>query len=531
MWGMNKEVRDRLSQLERHLSQENPLLVEAVGRFRELDKVAYRLGLLRREQSYAMQVPWWPLISVLGTFSAGKSSFINHYLGQDLQETGTQAVDDKFSVICYASDKVNRVLPGIALDADPRFPFYQMADEIERVSPGEGSRVDAYLQLKTCSSELLRGYIFIDSPGFDADAQRTATLRITDYIIELSDLVLVFFDARHPEPGAMLDTLSHLVYGTMHRKDSNKFLYILNQIDTAAREDNSEQVVSSWQRALAQQGLTAGEFFCIYNPDVAIPIDDERTRQRYETKRDADMAAITQRIQQVHVERTYRIIGRLEKTAREIEDEIIPQLKNLLSRWRRGVLWRDGFILGGLVILVLATLISTGVLQGQPIDAPGIGLLSLAKEWFTGSLLGGISGIVLIVLIAGVVHFYNRRKTVHSVVKFLHKTVTNESQRNSLENAFYKNTVSWRSLFRPEPVGWGRRAQQRLHKVIGEADSFIQRLNDRFTHPSGDEAAQTKVDSVPMAESPAESVDVVQEQPQQTSSNKEGQEESKVATV
>ena len=57
----------------------------------------------------------------------------------------------------------------------------------------------------------LRGKILIDSPGFDADAQRTSTLKITDHIIDLSDLVLVFFDARHPEPGAMSDTLAHLV--------------------------------------------------------------------------------------------------------------------------------------------------------------------------------------------------------------------------------------------------------------------------------------------------------------------------------
>lgn len=57
----------------------------------------------------------------------------------------------------------------------------------------------------------LKGRILIDSPGFDADEQRKATLRITDHIIELSDLVLVFFDARHPEPGAMQDTLEHLI--------------------------------------------------------------------------------------------------------------------------------------------------------------------------------------------------------------------------------------------------------------------------------------------------------------------------------
>ena len=41
----------------------------------------------------------------------------------------------------------------------------------------------------------------------------------------------------------MTDTLRHLVAETIHRPDSGKFLYILNQIDTTAREDNPEEVV------------------------------------------------------------------------------------------------------------------------------------------------------------------------------------------------------------------------------------------------------------------------------------------------
>src|SRR5690606_41097475 len=86
---------------------------------------------------------------------------------------------------------------------------------------------------------------------------------ITNHIIDLSDLVLVFFDARHPEPGAMRDTLEYLVAGTLQRPDFNKFLYVLNQIDNAARENNPEEVFAAWQRALAQKGLTAGRFYRI----------------------------------------------------------------------------------------------------------------------------------------------------------------------------------------------------------------------------------------------------------------------------
>src|SRR5690606_37204871 len=135
-------------------------------------------------------------------------------------------------------------------------------------------------------SEALRGKILIDSPGFDADQQRTSTLHINDHIIGLSDLVLGFFDARHPEPGALGDTLQHLVAETVSRPDASKFLYILNQIDNTAREDNPEEVVAAWQRALAQYGLTAGRFYRIYARHAALPIADSRVRERLERKRD-----------------------------------------------------------------------------------------------------------------------------------------------------------------------------------------------------------------------------------------------------
>ena len=166
-------LKARIKSLRSHLAAENPVLVSVVDHFCELDAIAYKLGILTNKQSYTTDISWWPLISVLGTFSAGKSTFINHYVETDLQKTGNQAVDDKFTVICFSSDEKVRVLPGLALDADPRFPLYQISEEIEQVAKGEGSRIDTYLQLKTCPSELIKGKIFIDSPGFDADSQRS----------------------------------------------------------------------------------------------------------------------------------------------------------------------------------------------------------------------------------------------------------------------------------------------------------------------------------------------------------------------
>jgi len=479
MTSAGKTIKLRLKSLEQHLRKENPVLVAAVESYRHLDRVGYSLGLLNEEQSFATQISWWPMISVLGTFSAGKSTFINHFLGHRLQSTGNQAVDDKFTVICLGGEHGSQALPGTALDADPRFPFYQISNELEKVAAGEGRRVDTYLQLKTSPSERLRGRILIDSPGFDADSQRNATLRLTDHIIDLSDLVLVFFDARHPEPGAMRDTLKHLVGDTIHRADATKFVFILNQMDTTARDDNPEEVVGAWQRAIAQEGLTAGRFYCIYNPDAAVVIADDATRHRYESKRDHDLEEIHQRIQRVGVERAYRITGTLEKIAHRIEEKYIPQLIEYKRQWRKFVLWSDGLVAAA--FLGLAALIG---LLPRPDDA----FRWLKPASGEGSTTSLILALVLVAVVIGVfayLHFRLRKLAASRVLSRVKKQYSAGLESERLSQAFIHNTRPWHSLFRKNPVGWNNRCRKRLQQVITEANQYVQTLNDTFTDPSG----------------------------------------------
>ena len=464
----DKALRERLAKLESHLENENPLLLDAVQRFRKLDRVAYRMGLLDRDESYATRIPWWPLISVLGTFSAGKSSFINEFLGETVQRTGNQAVDDKFTVMTFAKREGSHVLPGVALDSDPRFPFYQMSEEIDKVSPGEGRRIDAYLQMKTSGSEALRGKILIDSPGFDADDQRNAILRLTDHIIDLSDLVLVFFDARHPEPGAMQDTLEHLVSATIHRSDSEKFLFVLNQIDTAAMEDNPEAVVAAWQRALAARGLTAGRFYTIYNDAAAVPIEDDTVRSRFEARRDRDLADIIQRLHQVEIERSYRIIGSIDNIASSIENDIVPRLRASLQRWQRLVLMGDLAMLSILAMLLygLSTVVDISMLFTLDFEAEQT--LSLLK-------------VLLYTVVLLVVHIGVRR----TAAKWVATRLPAQETVGNLRNAFLKSTWILRPFKLTTPSGWGSRSRSALKKVKADVSEMVQTLNDRFTNPSG----------------------------------------------
>jgi GTPase SAR1 family protein len=467
-------TQERIKRLEQHLRQENPVLAKTVESFQKLDRIARKLGLMDAEDSYATQVSWWPLIAVLGTFSAGKSTFLNEYIGQTLQRTGNQAVDDKFTVICYGSGE-QTTLPGLALDSDPRFPLYRISREIAAVAQGEGRRVDSYLQLKTCEADSLRNRIFIDSPGFDADQQRSSTLLITDQIMDLSDLVLVFFDARHPEPGAMRDTLQHLVANTVQRSDANKFLYILNQIDNTAHDDNPEEVVAAWQRALAQQGLTAGRFYRVYSREVAPPVENDQVRERLERKRDEDMADIEIRIRQVEVERAYRVVGVLENTAKHIEQVQVPALEAARRVWRRRTLWLSAAVFGSLAGLFLWLSISAGQWRGF-IYEPLAALEPTVQAIVAGAL------VVLLML----VYLKLRSVAGNTVLKKMRRNEELGEDREPLVSAFAHNMKAWwLPLSSTRPRNWTRGRKRQLAAVLTDADSFVQSLNDGYASPSG----------------------------------------------
>ena len=189
------------------------------------------------------------------------------------------------------------------------------------------SRIDAHLQLKTSPSAALRGKILIDSPGFDADAQRTSTLKITDHIIDLSDLVLVF--SMHATPSRVRCATPWTTWSARRSTAPIPASSVHPQPDRhhGTRGQPFEEVVAAWQRAPGERGLTAGALFSpfITRRRPAL-IADEALRRRFEEKRDADLSEIHERMAQVEIERAYRIVGSLEKTARSFEEKVVPAL-------------------------------------------------------------------------------------------------------------------------------------------------------------------------------------------------------------
>ncbi|SFV61959.1 FIG00807778: hypothetical protein [hydrothermal vent metagenome] len=449
----------RYTKLKEYLSDENPVLLDVISSYEALDNLGHSIGLIETSETYTNHISWWPMISLLGTFSAGKSTFINHYMGANIQQSGNQAVDDKFTVLSYGNNEKPTTLPGLALDADPRFPFYNISAEVNKVDPDNGDRVNTYLQLKTVKSEKIKGRIIIDSPGFDADSQRDSVLRITKHIVEMSDLVLVFFDARHPEPGAMRDTLKHLVQTTIGHKDSNKILYILNQIDTSAKDNNLEDVISSWQRALANEGLISGNFYTIYNENASNEIEDEALAKRLKDKKDVDLGKILERMEQVRIERAYRIIKSLEDFAKDIQDKKIPLLQKVLKGWWKRVIITD--------VSVLALLAGAGAWADSSF---GISQTLLASSTTTMMTAGALAVIMM------VTHSKARTYFAKSLAsKWKEKDI-------AISKAITHNTTWWKLFFGAGGADWHKVTKTKLQDIIDEGKTLIQKLNDQHIH-------------------------------------------------
>ncbi len=68
-----------------------------------------------------------------------------------------------------------------------------------------------------------------------------------------------------------------------------------------------------------------------------------------------------------------------------------------------------------------------------------------------------------------------------------------------------KNSRWYRSLLKRKPAGWGRRTQRRLAKVLEDTNTYIQKLNDMYTNPSGNESGHPETG--PLAEGQTQAPD------------------------
>jgi hypothetical protein len=438
-----------LINLEKHFAKDNPVLLKAAKVFHDLDQIEYDMGLIEMDETTACNCSWWPIISMIGGNSTAKSRFVNSYLGTQQLLSGIQASSHKFTVLLHNQASTSATLPGTALDVDFRYPFYQISKKIEQQQKGEGKRINSYLELKTINSEHLKGRLFIDSPNISALPINPVATLLTKHIIENSDLVLVFTDV-FESPTPMLDDLIQNI--TVHQ-DSNKFVYLIDEPIATLNPAKTNEIISSWQRKLFALGLNTGQFIVLPNQQINLNSQNQ-----------SDFTEIDQRLANVAHDRTYRVLDTLEKNIRQIDNVVIPEVKNGI------VLWKERVNISSLIVLAfIAILVVFAEIQ--------IGVLDLLIDPIIGPILLGI-----LVAIMVPIHLLVSRFQAKLIINKLNGRQKELHLIENLASFFEKNlTVARMLLPITEPVGWNKKTKARLTQLSENTKELVQLMNDSFS--------------------------------------------------
>lgn len=442
-----KTISKHLINLDNQFSTSSPILQKASKTYHHLDQLEYDLGLIDNDDTAARKTSWWPIVSLIGGFSTAKSEFVNRYLGTNIHTS-----NHKFTVHQFTPQETSATLPGTALDADHRLPFYQISHKIEQIAAGEGEKVNAYLELKTVQSERLKGKLFIDTPVLNASPENSVVPALTQHVLQLSDLILVFTDLFEAAPELIEETIQEIIA----QQDTNKFLFVIDHSEITIDADKKSGIIHLWKQKLAVLGIHTGQF---------IVLSDES-----QSEYDAPLAEIDQRLANIENDRSYRVIHSLEKSIRDIHDVYFPEVEDSLETWNDRVNMSTLIILGFIVTLIVAAEISFGII-----------------DLFLDPIIGPI---LLLIIVAIVLPLHLIMAKVHA--KFImNKLQERQSQLNLNENLaglFSKSLSFWRMVLpMSEPVGKNKKTRKKCDDLIEQTKDIVQSLNDQFNHYQQDE--------------------------------------------
>lgn len=458
-----KSVSKYLLNLEKQFANDNPVLLKAAKVFHELDQIKFDLGLLDADETTASKNSWWPIVSLVGGNTPAKQNFLNTYLGSESPLTGIQTSSHKFTVLMHNNQATQTTLPGTALDVDHRYPFYQISRKLEQSQKGEGDRINAYLELKTIPSTRVKGKLFIDLPNFGIEPPTTSVLLLAKHSLETSDLVLVFtdlFESASPVLEDLIATIKSL-------QDTNKFIYLINEPATTFYPSSQHDLIANWQTRLSQFGLNTGQFIVVPGKTVS-------------SSNQAVAALIDQRLANVAFDRTYRILDSLDHNIREVDEVIIPEVRNGISIWKDRSNFSSLLILSFIATLAIFAEIETGILELliDPIIGPAILLILIAVMAPLHLAISKVQAKLVIYTLN------NRQKELHLI--------------ENLAECFEKGlTFSRIMLPVREPKGWNKKTRAKLQQLSEKVKELVQSLNDSF----GTYIDQTAIGEIPTAPS------------------------------
>jgi len=438
-----KTISKHLVNLETHFSASSPILQKASKTFQQLDQLEFDLGLIDANETTARKSSWWPIVSLIGGFSSAKSEFLNRYLDSTLHTS-----NHKFTVHQYTPQPNNAILPGTALDADHRLPFYQISQKIEQILPGEGKKLNAYLELKTVNSQRLKRKLFIDTPTLNTSQDNPVQTALTKHIIQMSDLVLVFTDLFDATPELIQDSIDEIVA----QQDSNKFLYVVDHSEISVDTNKSNEIIASWQRRLADFGIHTGQFIVLSdNPHSSTG---------------ASLTEIEQRLVNIENDRSYRVLNSLEKNIRDIDEVFIPEVEEHLITWKERVNISTLIILAFIIALLVFAEISMGIVIDLLFDP----------------IIGPVFILVLIAILLPT-HVIMAKVHAKFIIKKLHERQKKLNIIEDLAGLFEKSLTFWRMVLPiNEPIGKNKKTRKKTAMLIEETKDMVQTLNDQFSH-------------------------------------------------
>lgn len=431
----DKMVSKHLMNLEKQFASTDPVLQKAVKVFQELDDLEFELGLLDNDETTARRCSWWPLISTLGGYSPAKSEFIDRFLDAHLHTTR-----HKFTVLQYTPQTTSATLPGTALDADHRLPFYKISREIEQARPGEGGKINSYLELVTVHSNKLKNKLIIDTPVLNPAAENAVNAKLRQHVIAISDLVLVFTDLFDTDPEFNKDTIA----GIVKHQDTNKFLYVIDHSELNLDENKIHEIIASWQRRLNDFGIFTGQFVVL--------------------SQNGNTSLIEQRINNLNSDRSYRVLDTLESSIRAVDDVVMDEVESSLVSWKERSNATTLIILSFVIMLILFAEIAVGILDlfFDPIIGPAI--------------------VVGLIAIMTPVHLMASKVHAKFIIKQLHKRQKQLNLSEDLSGLFEKSLTFWRMLLPiTKPVGDNKKNRKKLNSLMEQTKDLVQALNDQFS--------------------------------------------------
>lgn len=431
----DKTVSKHLVNLEKQFATTDPVLQKAVKVFQELDDLEFEMALIEAEETTARRCSWWPLISTLGGYSPAKSEFINRFLGVALHTTR-----HKFTVLQYTPQTTSATLPGTALDADHRLPFYQVSRDMEHTNPGEGGKVNSYLELVTVNSGKLKNKLIIDTPVLNPAAENAVNSLLRQHVIAISDLVLVFTDLFETDPEFNKD----VVAGILKYQDTNKFLFVIDHSELHLDPNKSQEIITSWQRRLAEFGIFTGHYVVL--------------------SQNGDNTQIEQRINNLNNDRSYRILESLENSIRAVDDVVMDEVESAITLWKERCNATTLIILSFIIMLILFAEIAVGIL-----------------DLFFDPIIGPLIILALIAVLTPI-HMIVSRVHAKFIINQLHKRQKKLNLSEDLAGLFEKSLSFWRVLLPiTQPVGKTKKNRKKLNHLLEQTKDLVQALNDQFS--------------------------------------------------